>query len=101
MKVAMVEPDPDTEILVDKARRGDREAFDALALRFRSRLQDSIQSWARFRIEPPLEVEEVLQETFIRAFKSLKNFDWQEDDAFFRWLCGIAKRAVAQRAITA
>ncbi len=101
MKVAMVEPNPDTELLVDKARSGDREAFDALARKYRSRLQDSIQGWARFRIGPPLEVEEVVLETFFRAFRSLRNFEWQEDDAFFRWLCGIAKRAVAQTALDA
>ncbi len=101
MKAAMVEPKPDTESLVEKARRGDREAFDALAERYRPRLEDSIRSWARFRIGAPLEVEEIVQETFIRALRSLEKFEWQEGDAFFRWLCGIAKRAVAQAALDA
>ncbi len=95
MKATAVEHD-NTKLLVNRAKCGDRVSFDTLVERFRPRLRDSVRSWSRFQLGPPLEVEEVLQETFVRAFRSLKNFEWQDDDAFFRWLCGIAKRAMAQ-----
>lgn len=87
-----------TQILVDRARQGERAAFDSLVERFRSRLADSVRGWSRFRLGPPIDVEDVLQETFVRAFRSLDRFQWHGDDAFFRWLCGIAKRAVSQAA---
>jgi DNA-directed RNA polymerase specialized sigma24 family protein len=35
---------------------------------------------------PPRDVEEVLHETFVRAYRGIGKFRWQEDDAFFRWL---------------
>ena len=41
-------------------------------------------------------MDDLLQESFVRAFRSLERFEWQGDDSFFRWLCGIAKRALAQ-----
>lgn len=97
MKALMAEED-ETQILVDRAKGGDRKAFDELIGMFRLRLQGTIQSWTRFRIAPLLDVQEVLQETFIRAFQSIGNFQWKDDDAFFRWLSGIAKRALAQAA---
>ena len=97
MKALMPEQDA-TQSLVQRAQGGDRTAFDELIEKFRSRLQETIQSWMRFRIGPPVDVEEVLQETFIRAFQSIGRFEWTHDDAFFRWLCGIAKRGLAQAA---
>lgn len=49
----------------------------------------------RFRLGPPLETEEVLQETCIRTFRSIERFEWDGEDSLLRWLCGIAKRVVA------
>ena len=31
---------------------------------------------------------------FWQAFISFAAFEWRDDDSFFRWLCGIAKRAL-------
>ena len=83
-----------TEILVERAKAGDREAFDGLVDRFRDRLMSAVQSWGRFQLGPPLECEEIVQETFVVSFESLGRFEWGGEDAFFRWLCGIAKRVV-------
>jgi RNA polymerase sigma factor (sigma-70 family) len=46
---------------------------------------------------PHVDVEDVLQDTFVRAYQSLDRFacpDHDEDDAFLRWTCGIAKHAL-------
>lgn len=83
-----------TEILVERARAGDRESFDRLVERFRDRLLSAVQSWSRFQLGPPLEGDEIVQETFVVSFESLGRFQWVGEDAFFRWLCGIAKRVV-------
>lgn len=89
--------EPTIQSLVDCAGRGDREAFDELVNRFRGRLRESVERWSRFRMGPRVDVEDVLQETFLRAFRSLDHFKCTEKDdaeAFFRWICGIAKRAL-------
>lgn len=92
----MVEQDRSTQRLVAQAREGDRQAFEELVARFRDRLSSSVQSWSRFQLGPPVDADEVIHETFIRAFRSLSSFEWRDDDSFFRWLCGVAKRAMAQ-----
>ncbi len=91
----MIDPEP-TRILVEKARDGDRAAFDTLVAKFRSRLRSRVESWSQFQLGPRLDVDEVLQDTFIQAFRGLARFEWQhDDDAFFRWVCGVAKNVIA------
>jgi RNA polymerase sigma-70 factor (ECF subfamily) len=90
-----------TERLVERAKSGDRDAFDRLVERFRGRLRSSLESWSRFQLGPKLDAEDTLQETFVRAHRALSRFEWEGDDAFFRWLCGIAKRALAHLAADA
>lgn len=87
---------PSTQALVREARSGDRDAFEELARRHRDRLLEAIRSWSKFQVGPPVDAEDVVQESFLRAFGSLGGFEWQDEDAFFRWLCGIARRALAQ-----
>ena len=40
--------------------------------------------------------EEILQETFVRAYESIDRFRWLGESSFFRWLCGIAKHVLLQ-----
>ena len=85
------------EQLVDRARQGDRDAFDLLVSRSRDRLRDSVEKWTRFQLGPRLEVDDVLQETYLRAYRSLARFDpvgQVDDESFLRWTCGIAKHAI-------
>ncbi len=93
---ALMEDQERTAILVDHAKRGDRQAFDRLLARFQERLRSTVEGWSRFQLGNNVEVDDVLQETFLRAFRSLEQFEWQGEDSFFRWLCGVAKRALAQ-----
>ncbi len=93
---ALMEDQERTAILVDHAKRGDRQAFDRLLARFQERLRSTVEGWSRFQVGSNVEVDDVLQETFLRAFQSLERFEWQGEDSFFRWLCGVAKRALAQ-----
>ena len=93
---ALMDDQERTVILVDHAKAGDREAFDRLLARFQGRLRSTVESWSRFQLGDKIGVDDLLQESFVRAFRSLERFEWQGDDSFFRWLCGIAKRALAQ-----
>lgn len=83
--------------LIDRARKGDRKAFDELTNRFSSRLRESIQKWSRFRLDTRVDAHDVLQETWVRAYRCLERFeatDPNNEESFLRWICGIAKRAL-------
>ncbi len=83
--------------LIDRARKGDRNAFDELTKRFSTRLRESVEKWSRFRLGNRVDADDVLQETFLRAYRSLERFeapDRNNEESFLRWICGIAKRAL-------
>ena len=43
-------------------------------------------------------VDEILQETFTKAYESIKRLEWKGKDSFFRWLCGTAKHVLLNAA---
>jgi len=70
--------------LVDRVFKGDKHAFDLLVLRYQHRILGLI---GRF-IRDPVEVEDVTQEAFIKAYRALPKF--RGDSAFYTWLYRIA-----------
>jgi RNA polymerase sigma-70 factor (ECF subfamily) len=87
--------------LIDRARKGDRNAFDELVNHFSCRLRESIEKWSRFRLHTRVDADDVLQETFLRAYRSLERFeaaDPKNEESFLRWICGIAKHALGDLA---
>lgn len=70
--------------LVDRVFKGDKHAFDLLVLRYQHRILGLI---GRF-IRDPVEVEDVAQEAFIKAYRALPKF--RGDSAFYTWLYRIA-----------
>jgi RNA polymerase sigma-70 factor (ECF subfamily) len=75
----MSEHDTD-QMLVSRAQQGDRRSFDALAGRYQSRLARLI---ARM-VQNTDEVEDVMQEVFIKAWRALPGF--RAESAFYTWL---------------
>jgi RNA polymerase sigma-70 factor (ECF subfamily) len=73
--------------LVLAARRGSEEAFRRLVERYHARLHETVLRIVKERAD----AEEVTQETFFRAWKNLKNF--QFDSALYTWLYRIAVNA--------
>jgi RNA polymerase sigma-70 factor (ECF subfamily) len=92
MSAVMTEPES-LQDLTARARHGDREAFAALDGRLEGRLRAWIVAMTRLHVGPQLEVEEVLQETLVRALAAIGRFEWRGEDSPFTWLCGIAKHA--------
>jgi RNA polymerase sigma-70 factor (ECF subfamily) len=70
--------------LVERAQRGEKQAFDLLVAKYQRRLSRLL---SRF-IRDPGEVEDVAQEAFIKAYRALPSF--RGDSAFYTWLYRIA-----------
>ena len=74
----------DEQALVDAARRGDADAVEALIRRYQVR----IFNYVRALTANDADAEDVSQEAFIRAFRSLNRF--RGDSSFKNWLYQIA-----------
>ena len=70
--------------LVERVQNGDKRAFDVLVLKYQHRIYSLV---TRF-IRDPDEVQDVVQESFIKAYRALPGF--RGDSAFFTWLYRIA-----------
>ena len=71
-------------ILVRRAKRGDYKAFDLLVLKYQSRIIGLAMKF----VKDIQTAEDVAQESFIKAYKSLDSF--REESAFYTWLYRIA-----------
>jgi RNA polymerase sigma-70 factor, ECF subfamily len=79
----MVETDPDVE-LVRLAQANDVRAFEALVVKYQRRVARHV---ARY-LKSAADVEDAVQETFIRAYRGLAAF--RGESAFYTWLYRIA-----------
>jgi len=68
------------QALVERAQRGDRQAFGLLVSKYQRKLARLLSRLIR----DPAEVEDVAQETFIKAYRALPSF--RGDSAFYTWL---------------
>ena len=66
--------------LVERAQRGDKQAFGLLVEKYQRKLARLL---SRF-IRDPAEVEDVTQEAFVKAYRALPAF--RGDSAFYTWL---------------
>ncbi len=79
----MTERDADL-ILVERVRKGDKRAFELLMEKYRRKIGRLLARMVR----DPEEVEDIAQETFIKAYRALPQF--RGDAAFSTWLYRIA-----------
>ncbi len=66
--------------LVERVQRGDKQAFDLLVIKYQRRLARLLSQFIR----DAAEVEDVTQETFIKAYRALPSF--RGESAFYTWL---------------
>jgi RNA polymerase sigma-70 factor (ECF subfamily) len=74
---------PNREIdqaLVERAQRGDQQAFGMLVEKYQRKLARLLSRMMR----DSAEIEDVVQESFIKAYRALPNF--RGDSAFYTWL---------------
>lgn len=68
------------QLLVERVQRGDKQAFGLLVTKYQRKLGRLLSRLIR----DPAEVEDVAQETFIKAYRALPSF--RGDSAFYTWL---------------
>ena len=76
--------EPTDKQLVERVKRGDKRAFDLLILKYQHRIIGLVGRYLRDQHE----VQDVTQESFIKAYRALPNF--RGDSAFYTWLYRIA-----------
>jgi RNA polymerase sigma-70 factor, ECF subfamily len=89
----MSEQDLDRQ-LVERARLGDKRAFGMLVEKYQRRLFRLLSRMVR----NPEEVEDIAQETFIKAYRALPNF--RGDAAFYTWLYRIGVNTAKNYLVT-
>lgn len=81
--------------LIERIRQGDSRAFEPLFQKYARRLAIFI----RYRMPPELalhsDVDDILQETFLEAYRDLGMFAYRGPQSFFAWLAGIARHVMA------
>ncbi|MEW5901322.1 MAG: sigma-70 family RNA polymerase sigma factor [Acidobacteriota bacterium] len=76
--------DESDEILVDRARRGDDQAYAELICRYRERIYHTIFRFTRNHHD----TDDLAQETFWRAYRKLSRF--RRESGFYTWIFRIA-----------
>ena len=86
-----------TFTLLEKAKAGDQAALSRAFEKVRRRLAVLVH----FKLRPGSngfsEVEDVVQETCLRAFRDLDRFSYQSPGSFLRWLSAIADHVIVDR----
>ncbi len=72
------------QALVERVQRGDKRAFDVLVGKYQHKIANLVSRYVR----DPMDIQDLVQESFIKAYRALGNF--RGDSAFYTWLYRIA-----------
>jgi RNA polymerase sigma-70 factor (ECF subfamily) len=72
------------------AKAGDRVALQQLLVQFASRLSAHIAPHVPPSLQSVLSTDDILQQTYMSAFRDIGRFEPQSDGSFFAWLRAIA-----------
>lgn len=94
--------DPDTRdvqsietfVLIQNHRAGDRECLDELFRRYAERVRRIVQVRMGGFLRSRAQVEDVVQETLLRAFQGLDHYEEREDAKLIDWLARIAENSL-------
>jgi len=80
----MAKPPATDQQLIERVKKGDKRAFDLLVIKYQHKILALVSNYIR----DAHEIQDVTQETFIKAYRALQNF--RGDSAFYTWLYRIA-----------
>lgn len=84
--------------LVERAQQGDQEAFTRLFENYRRRLAVLVYYRLSNTMRRSVEVDDVLQETLLRAFRDIHRFMYRAPGSFLHWVSSIAEHVMADLA---
>jgi len=84
--------------LIARIEQGDESAFTPLFEKYQKRLALLIHYKLGHELRRLADVEDVLQETFLEAFRDINRFRYEKPGAFLSWLSRIADHVIADAA---
>ncbi|MCB9916510.1 MAG: sigma-70 family RNA polymerase sigma factor [Planctomycetes bacterium] len=84
----------ETFALIQRHRAGDRAALDELFARYAERVRRIVRVRMGSFLRSRAEVEDVVQETMLRAFRSLDRYEEREDAKLIDWMARIAENSL-------
>ncbi len=86
-----------TFTLLEQARAGDQQALSRAFEKYQKRLAVLVH----FKLSPDArafsDVEDVVQDVFLRAYRDLDRFEYRSPGSFLRWLSAIADHVIVDR----
>lgn len=86
---------PDEELLIQRAKSGEVEAWEQLVVRYQGILQDHIRYRYDDCLSGHISVEDILQETLLQAWLDIKSLKRTAPTSFVAWLKAVANRRVS------
>jgi len=93
-----MEPHTSSHGLVERAQQGDQDAFSRLFEKCRPRLAVIIHCRLSSDLRRDADVDDILQETMLRAFRDIQRFEYRAPGSFMSWLVRIAEHVVVDMA---
>ncbi len=84
--------------LIERIKQGDRDAFTPLFDKYRPRLAVLIHYRLSPRMRTQVEVDDILQETLLRAFQQFEQFAYRGPGSFMHWLSRMAEHVIIDAA---
>lgn len=83
---------PNRETLIIKAAGGDAAALEELLLTYSSRLSRHVADGLPVSLQGVVGADDILQQTFVQAFRGIKGLQQRNERSFVAWLKAIANR---------
>lgn len=93
-----MEQQTSTYDLIARIEQGDESAFTPLFEKYQKRLALLIHYKLGHELRRTADVDDLLQETFLEAFRDIERFRYEKPGAFLSWLSRIADHVIADAA---
>jgi RNA polymerase sigma-70 factor (ECF subfamily) len=77
--------------MIERAQAGDRLSLDRLLCRHASRLKQHLTPRLPDVLKGVVDVDDILQQTFLQVFRDFQRFESQGPGSFYAWMRGIAE----------
>lgn len=80
--------------LVRRAKHGDDDALDRLFRRYYDRVRRIVKMRLGSKLKAKLEIEDILQDTFVTAVEAFDRFEMRDDASLINWLARLAEHKI-------